>query len=107
MASIVVACGSGVATSETVVGIIKNFLDEHNITGVSVEATDFKQLADILPKYDLYVWIAKPTKSIKEICEKENIVDINGVNILTGNNDESSYKKIIWGLKSLKNNLRR
>lgn len=48
MASIVVACGSGVATSENVVGIIKSFLEEHNITGVKVNATDFKQLADII-----------------------------------------------------------
>lgn len=102
MASIVVACGSGVATSETVVGDINNFFDQHKITGVDVEATDFKQLADVLPKYDLYVWIAKPTKEIQEICDKNGILDINGVNILTGNNDEDSYKKILWGLKQLK-----
>ena len=105
MASIVVACGSGVATSETVVGIINDFLDQHNISGVNVEATDFKQLADVLPKYDIYVWIAKPTEQIKKICENNNIVDVNGVNILTGNNEEDSYKKLIWGLKTLKNRL--
>ena len=57
MAKIVVACGSGVATSETVVGLIKGFLDDHNISGVEVEATDFKGLASVLPKYDIYVWI--------------------------------------------------
>ncbi|MFR0586591.1 PTS galactitol transporter subunit IIB [Lactobacillus porci] len=102
MASIVVACGSGVATSETVVGIIQKFFEEHKITGVDVEATDFKQLATQLPKYDLYVWIAKPTQEIQDICDKNGILDINGVNILTGNNDEDSYKKILWGLKRLK-----
>ena len=101
MASIVVACGSGVATSENVVGIIKSFLEEHNITGVKVNATDFKQLADILPQYDIYVWIAKPTQEIMDICSKNGIIDVNGVNILTGNNNEDSYKKIIWGLKRL------
>lgn len=101
MASIVVACGSGVATSETVVGTIKSFLDDHHITGVDVEATDFKQLAQALPKFDIYVWIAKPTPEIKSICKKNGIVDVNGVNILTGNNDEDSYRKILWGLKRL------
>ena len=102
MASFVVACGSGVATSETVVGDIQSFLEKHNITGVDVEATDFKQLADVLPKYDLYVWIAKPTKEIQDICDSQGILDVNGVNILTGANDEDSYKKILWGLSRLK-----
>ena len=102
MTSIVVACGSGVATSETVVGDIQSFLEKHNITGVEVEATDFKQLADVLPKYDLYVWIAKPTKEIQDICDSQGILDVNGVNILTGANDEDSYKKILWGLSRLK-----
>jgi PTS system galactitol-specific IIB component len=36
-----------------------------------------------------------------DICSKNGIIDVNGVNILTGNNDEDSYKKIIWGLKRL------
>lgn len=101
MASIVVACGSGVATSETVVGTIKSFLEQHKISGVDVEATDFKQLADVLPKYDIYVWIAKPTQEIENICKDNGIVDVNGVNILTGNNADDSYKKILWGLKNL------
>ena len=101
MASIVVACGSGVATSETVVGTIKSFLEQHKISGVDVEATDFKQLADVLPKYDIYVWIAKPTQEIENICKENGIVDVNGVNILTANNAEDSYKKILWGLKNL------
>lgn len=101
MAKIVVACGSGVATSETVVGSIKNFLAEHKITGVTVEATDFKGLASVLPKYDIYVWIARPTPELQAICQKQGIVDVNGVNILTGNNADDSFKKIIWALSQM------
>lgn len=101
MAKIVVACGSGVATSETVVGLIKGFLDDHNISGVEVEATDFKGLASVLPKYDIYVWIAKPTQEIQDICDSHRIVDVNGVNILTGNNAEDSFRKIIWALQQM------
>ena len=91
MANIVVACGSGVATSETVVSLIKGFFEDHNISGVNVEATDFKGLAGI----------AKPTKEIQDICNREGIVDVNGVNILTGNNSDDSYKKILWALQKM------
>ncbi|MDE1499240.1 PTS galactitol transporter subunit IIB [Ligilactobacillus salivarius] len=101
MANIVVACGSGVATSETVVSLIKGFFEDHNISGVNVEATDFKGLAGVLPNYDIYVWIAKPTKEIQDICDREGIVDVNGVNILTGNNSDNSYKKILWALQKM------
>lgn len=45
MLKVVVACGSGVATSETVVANLKTFLDDHHATGIDVQATDFKQLS--------------------------------------------------------------
>lgn len=47
------------------------------------------------------MWIAKPTKEIQDICDREGIVDVNGVNILTGNNSDNSYKKILWALQKM------
>ncbi|MDO1604908.1 PTS galactitol transporter subunit IIB [Lactobacillus sp. YT155] len=103
MTKVVVACGSGVATSETVVGKVKSFLEDHKITGVEVEATDFKQLANVLKNYDVYVWLAKPTPEIMDICEQEGIYDVNGVNVLTGAMGGDEYLPLVNALYSLKN----
>ncbi|GBG95689.1 galactitol-specific PTS system IIB component [Ligilactobacillus salitolerans] len=103
MLKIVVACGSGVATSETVVGSIKSFLEEHSVSGVEVEATDFKQLASVLANYDVYVWLAKPTPEIQEICDEEGIPDVNGVDLLTGAKGDQTYLDLVNALMSLKN----
>ncbi|CAJ2233656.1 MULTISPECIES: PTS sugar transporter subunit IIB [Companilactobacillus] len=101
MAKIIVACGSGVASSELVVNHISDFFEDHGITGVDVEATDFKKLPDILANYDIYVWIARPNEEIQSIVDKNNITSVNGLPIFTGQNPEVSYKEIIAGLKSL------
>ena len=79
--------------------MIKGFFEDHNISVVNVEATDFKVLAVVLPNYDIYVCIDKPTTEIQDICDREGIVDVNGGNILTGNNSDDSYKKILWALQ--------
>lgn len=102
MADIVVACGSGVATSETVVASIKNFLNEHNVSGVNAEATDFKQLANVISNYDVYVWLAKPTPEIRDIVDKEGIKDVNGVDILTGAKGNKTYDDLVKALMDLK-----
>lgn len=103
MLKIVVACGSGIATSETVVGSIKTFLEKHSVTGIDVEATDFKQLSSVLANYDVYVWLAKPTPEIQEICEKEGIPDVNGVDILTGAKGDDTYLDLVNALMKLRN----
>lgn len=102
MMKIVVACGSGVATSETVVASIKTFLEQHKVTGVEVEATDFKQLANVLHNYDIYVWLAKPTPEIQEICNNEGIPDVNGVDILTGAKGDKTFLNLVKAMLSLK-----
>lgn len=103
MLKIVVACGSGIATSETVVGSIRTFLEDHAVKGVDVEATDFKQLANVLPNYDIYVWLAKPTPEIHSICQKEGIPEVNGVDILTGSKGDKTYLDLVNAMMSLKN----
>lgn len=103
MLKVVVACGSGVATSETVVANLKTFLEDHHVSGVNVEATDFKQLASVLANYDIYVWLAKPTPEIRSICKKEGIPDVNGVDILTGAKGDKTYLPFVNALMQLRN----
>lgn len=102
MLKIVVACGSGIATSETVVGTVKSFLEEHAVKGVEVEATDFKQLPSVLPNYDIYVWLAKPTPEIHAICKKEGIPEVNGIDILTGSKGSQTYQELVNAMMNLK-----
>lgn len=102
MLKIVIACGSGIATSETVVGSVKSFLEDHSVKGVEVEATDFKQLANVLPNYDIYVWLAKPTPEIHDICQKEGIPEVNGVDILTGSKGDQTYLELVNAMMKLK-----
>lgn len=103
MLKIVVACGSGIATSETVVGTVKSFLEEHGVKGVDVEATDFKQLSSVLANYDLYIWLAKPTPEIHEICQTEGIPEVNGVDILTGAKGDQTFAELVNAMMKLKN----
>ncbi|MFC6177667.1 PTS sugar transporter subunit IIB [Companilactobacillus huachuanensis] len=104
MAKIIVACGSGVASSELVVKHIDDFFEDHGITGVTVDATDFKKLPDILASYDVYVWIARPSEEIQGIVDDNNIASVNGLPIFTGQKPETSYKEIIMALKNLQTN---
>ena len=101
MAKIIVACGSGVASSELVVKHIVDFFDDHHITGVEVDATDFKKLPDILANYDVYVWIARPNEEIQQIVDQHHIASVNGLPIFTGQNPEITYMEIITALKKM------
>lgn len=102
MLKVVVACGSGVATSETVVANLKTFLEDHHAIGIDVQATDFKQLSGVLSNYDIYVWLARPTPEIQEICQSKGIPDVNGVDILTGAKGEKTYLPFVNALMQLK-----
>lgn len=101
MAKIIVACGSGVASSEATVGRINTFLEEHNVKGVQVDATDFKQLPSVLPDYDIYVWIAQPNPEIEQIAKDHGIAVVNGMPIFMNVNPEKSYKEIFHALKAM------
>ena len=101
MAKIVVACGSGVASSEATASRIKDFFESHNVKGVSVDATDFKQLPEVLHNYDVYVWIAKPNQQLEELAKENNIAVVNGMPNFMNMNPEKSYKQIIQALKNM------
>ena len=101
MAKIVVACGSGVASSEATASRIKDFFVTNNVKGISVDATDFKQLPEILHNYDVYVWIAKPNQQLEELAKENNIAVVNGMPIFMNMNPEKSYKEIVQALKNM------
>lgn len=101
MAKIVVACGSGVASSEATASRIKDFFETNNVKGILVDATDFKQLPEILHNYDVYVWIAKPNQQLEELANENNIAVVNGMPIFMNMNPEKSYKEIVQALKNM------
>ncbi len=85
MKRIYVACGSGVATSQTVASKIGNMIEEDGLDA-TVEAVDIKSLESIIDQCDIYVSIVgaldinKPT--------------INGLAFLTGMGMEDEYEKL-------------
>ena len=101
MAKIVVACRSGVASSEATASRIKDFFETNNVKGISVDATGFKQLPEILHNYDVYVWIAKPNQQLEELAKENNIAVVNGMPIFMNMNPEKSYKEIVQALKNM------
>ena len=67
----------------------------------AVDATDFKQLPEVLHNYDVYVWIAKPNQQLEELAKENNIAVVNGMPIFMNMNPEKSYKQIIQALKNM------
>ena len=87
MKKIVVACGSGVATSQTVASKINNMLEDDGIRA-TVEAVDIKSLENIIDTVDVYVSIMPGGKNY------ENVPKINGIAFLTGMGMEEEYEKL-------------
>jgi len=91
MKKIFVACGSGVATSQTVASKIQNLLRERNIQA-QVEAVDIKSLDTHIKTSAAYVAITKPDKEYP-------IPVVNGIAFLTGVGMEAELEKIIRALQ--------
>lgn len=87
MKRIVVACGSGVATSQTVASKLKKELSKRDVNA-DVEAVDMKSLESHLKNADAYVSIVKPEKDY-------GVPVYNGVSFLTGMGMEEELDKII------------
>lgn len=87
MKNIVVACGSGVATSQTVASKINNMLEDDGINA-KVEAVDIKSLDNIIDTVDVYVSIMSAEKKY------DNIPTINGIAFLTGMGMDEEYQKL-------------
>jgi len=87
MLKVIVACGSGVATSQTVASKITKLLKQRKVKA-EVEAVDIKSLKTHIKNADVYVAITKPK-------EEFSIPVINGIAFLTGMGQEEELQKII------------
>jgi Phosphotransferase system, galactitol-specific IIB component len=91
MKKIVTACGSGVATSQTVASKIDSMLEAEGYKE-RVEAIDIKGLDDIIDKVDIYV-------SIMPGGKKYDKPTINGIAFLTGMGMDEEFEKLKSYLK--------
>jgi PTS system galactitol-specific IIB component len=86
-ARIVVACGSGVATSHTVANKISKLLAARGIDA-EVVAVDVASLADALVGADAYI-------PVVSTHEDYDVPVFNGVAFLTGMNEEEELERLI------------
>lgn len=87
MKRIIVACGSGVATSQTVASKVEKLLKEKKINA-KVEAVDIKSLKTYLKQSDVYIFIV-PAK------EEVGIPVLSGIPFLTGVGVNEELEKLI------------
>ncbi len=93
MKKIIVACGSGVATSQTVASRIKIMCEDEGIS-VSVEAVDIKSIDTELSMADIYISICNIDKS------KISIPVLSGIPFLTGMGKDAEFNKLKEALKA-------
>lgn len=91
MKKVIVACGSGVATSQTVASKVKRLLDDKGIRA-EVEAVDIKSLKTHIKTASVYVAITRPD-------EQYDIPVCNGVAFLTGVGMDAELDKIIAAVR--------
>ncbi|KRN81320.1 PTS sugar transporter subunit IIB [Ligilactobacillus acidipiscis] len=84
---VVVACASGVATSQTVASKILDMCDQAGLN-VMVEATNISHLASIIDSVDVYVSI------VPNSGEKWDIPVVSGIPFLTGDQIEQEFAKL-------------
>ena len=89
MKHIIVACGSGVATSETVAAKLRRLLDQKGIQDVEVEAININTLEKRIKHADIYVAVT-PFKQ-----ENFPIPVFSGMAFLTGFGQEAELAKIV------------
>ncbi|GAA0731810.1 PTS sugar transporter subunit IIB [Clostridium oceanicum] len=87
MKNIIVACGSGVATSQTVASKIARMCDDAGIQA-NVEAVDIKSLESVIGQADIYVSIV-PTEGLDI-----KIPTLSGIPFLTGMGIDEEFDKL-------------
>lgn len=88
MKKIIVACGSGVATSQTVASKVMRLLKEKGYGEIKVEVVDLKSVDTHIKDSAAYIAITK-------IDKEYPIPVINGIAFLTGINMDAELQKII------------
>lgn len=92
MKKVIVACGSGVATSQTVASKVSRLLKENNQNDIKVEVIDLKSLDFHIKDSAAYIAITKVDKQYP-------IPVINGIAFLTGVGMDAELQKIIAACK--------
>ncbi len=88
MKKVIVACGSGVATSQTVASKVTRLLKERHQSHIKVEVVDLKSVDSHIKDSAAYIAITKVDKEY-------NTPVISGIAFLTGVNMEQELEKII------------
>ena len=94
MKKVIVACGSGVATSQTVASKVNRMLKEKGVDA-QVEAVDLKSVDRYLVDAAAYITITK-------INKEYNGPVINGIAFLTGMNQEKEFQKLVDAINKAK-----
>ncbi|HHD1590589.1 TPA: PTS sugar transporter subunit IIB [Enterococcus faecium] len=90
---LIVACGSGVATSQTIASKIQSMLEDDGIA-FPVEAVDYKSIQNELLTAGIYVYVAQPDEEVLEQAKDLGIEVFRGIPFLTGMGVEPIYDSI-------------
>jgi len=91
MKRVIVACGSGVATSQMVASKVSRLLRDKKVNAV-VDAVDIKSIDTHIKQCDVYIAITAPTKEYP-------VPILNGIAFLTGIGMDKELEKLINHLK--------
>lgn len=90
MKTIIVACGGGIATSQTVAVRLTNLLEDRGLAGnVNVEAININSIPTYIKSAHAYVSIAQQGE------QQYDIPTFNGIPFLTGIGAEAEFEKIL------------
>ena len=90
---LIVACGSGVATSQTIASKIAGLFEDDGID-FPVEAVDYKSIQNELPSTGIYVYVAQPDDEVLEKAEELGVKVFPGIPFLTGMGADQIYDDI-------------
>ncbi|MFQ7236235.1 MAG: PTS sugar transporter subunit IIB [Enterococcus hulanensis] len=90
---LIVACGSGVATSQTIASKIASLLEDDGID-FPVEAVDYKSIQNELPSTGIYVYVAQPDDEVLEKADELGVKVFPGIPFLTGMGADQIYEDI-------------
>ena len=90
---LIVACGSGVATSQTIASKIASLFEEDGID-FPVDAVDYKSIQNELPSAGIYVYVAQPDDEVLEKAESLGVKVFPGIPFLTGMGSDDIYNSI-------------
>ena len=90
---LIVACGSGVANSQTIASKIAGLLEDDG-SDFPVEAVDYKSIQNELPSTGIYVYVAQPDDEVLEKAEELGVKVFPGIPFLTGMGADQIYDDI-------------